>query len=76
MKDRRSPRASSRKWTPARYRALLRSRGPQSVRFRTRLAVLLGAVVIGLAATVFALAADAAGAMFERYVGRYLMRHC
>ena len=67
----RSSRAGSRKWTPARYRALLRRRGPQSVRFRTRLAILLGAVVIGLAATVFALSADAASAMFERYAARY-----
>ncbi|MDR6144390.1 H+/Cl- antiporter ClcA [Sphingomonas sp. SORGH_AS870] len=65
------PRSNPLRWTPARYRALLRSRGPQSVRFRTRLAILLGAIAIGLAATVFALAADAAGEMFGRFAARY-----
>ncbi|MCZ3110859.1 hypothetical protein NYZ20_18655, partial [Acinetobacter baumannii] len=41
------------------------------MRFRTRLAILLGAVAIGLAATLFALAADAAGGLFERFVRAY-----
>ncbi len=71
MADTPSSQSAARRWTRTRYRALLRSRGPQSVRFRTRLAILLGAVAIGLAATLFALAADAAGAMFERFVHAY-----
>ncbi len=36
-----------------------------------RLAILIGAVAIGLAATVFAEAADAAGEMFHHFSGRY-----
>ncbi|MGP7794443.1 chloride channel protein [Sphingomonas sp. CLY1604] len=67
----RTTRAGARKWTPSRYRALLRARGPRSVQFRTRIAILMGAVAIGLAATVFAEAADSAGAMFNRYVERH-----
>jgi H+/Cl- antiporter ClcA len=66
-----SARSGARKWTPARYRALLRAQGPRSFRFRTRLALLTGAVAIGLAATLFAIAADAAGALFARYAARY-----
>lgn len=41
------------------------------MRFRTRLAILTGAVAIGFAATIFALAADAAGSLFARYAARY-----
>ncbi|MDR6133690.1 H+/Cl- antiporter ClcA [Sphingomonas sp. SORGH_AS802] len=65
------PQSGSRTWTVARYRALLRARGPRSVRFRTRLAILMGAVAIGLAATLFALAADAAAEQFTDYAKRY-----
>ena len=65
------PRSGSRRWTVARYRALLRARGPRSVQFRTRLAILMGAVAIGLAATLFALASDAAAERFGDYAGRY-----
>jgi H+/Cl- antiporter ClcA len=71
MVEVRRPGPGARKWTPRRYRALLRTQGPRSVRFRTRLAVLMGAVAIGLAATIFAMAADAAGVRFSRYVARY-----
>lgn len=67
MADHRSPR----RWTLARFRALLRAQGPRSVRFRTRLAVLFGAVAIGLAATVFARAADIAGGAFAAYAARW-----
>ncbi|MDP1026820.1 chloride channel protein [Sphingomonas sp. KR1UV-12] len=69
----RSPSSqdSARRWTPARYRALLRAQGPRSVRFRTRLAILMGAVAIGLAATVFAKAADLAADLFGAYAARY-----
>jgi H+/Cl- antiporter ClcA len=41
------------------------------MRFRTRVAILTGAVAIGFAATLFALAADEAGALFSHYVERY-----
>lgn len=57
----------AKRWTPARYRALLRARGPRSVQFRTRAAILTGAIAIGVVATLFALGADAAGAAFARY---------
>ncbi|WP_420142182.1 chloride channel protein [Sphingomonas sp.] len=71
MPEPRSSKAGARGWTPARYRALLRAEGPSSMRFRTRLAILLGAVAIGLAATLFATAADAAGQLFDLYVARH-----
>ena len=70
MSDMRTP-AGQRRWTARRYRALLRAQGPRSVRFRTRLAILTGAVAIGVAATLFALAADAAGGLFAQYAQRY-----
>jgi H+/Cl- antiporter ClcA len=50
-----------------RWRALLRSHGPRSQRFRRRVAVLAGAIAIGLVATVFALAADRAAAWFDGF---------
>jgi H+/Cl- antiporter ClcA len=56
-----------KRWTPARYRALLRSRGPRSVQFRTRAAILAGAIMIGIVATIFAAAADWAGGVFDRF---------
>jgi H+/Cl- antiporter ClcA len=56
-----------KRWTPARYRALLRARGPKSVRFRTRVALITGAIAIGIVATIFAQAADVAGGLFARY---------
>jgi len=71
MAEQSPPFPSFRKWTPARYRALLRAQGPGSVKFRTRLAILIGAVAIGLAATVFAEAADAAGEIFNHFAHRY-----
>ncbi len=57
-------RRRERRWTRKRYLALMRASGPRSVRFRTRLAILTGAVAIGLVATLFAAAADAAGEIF------------
>lgn len=57
----------AKRWTPSRYRALLRMRGPKSVQFRTRGAILAGAILVGIVATVFAEASDWAGAMFNRY---------
>ena len=63
MTDATRPRPP-RRWTRARYLALMRATGPRSVRFRTRLAILTGAVAIGLVATLFAAASDAAGAFF------------
>lgn len=41
------------------------------MKFRTRLAILIGAVAIGLAATLFARAADLAGEMFGHFAARY-----
>jgi H+/Cl- antiporter ClcA len=41
------------------------------VKFRTRLAILIGAVAIGLADTLFARAADLAGEMFGHFAARY-----
>ena len=55
------------RWTWARWRALLRAQGPRSLRFRTRLAILAGAIATGLAATLFARAADGAGEAFAQY---------
>ncbi len=71
MSDSPSPRPEERLWSPARYRALLREKGPRSVQFRTRLAILIGAVAIGLAATVFAKAADLAADLFGIYSARF-----
>lgn len=70
MPDRRSLFARHR-WTPSRYRALLRTRGPRSVRFRTRVSVLAGAIAIGLVAILFAEAADWAGGWFNGYARRW-----
>lgn len=60
-------RLFNRRWTPARLRALLRSRGPTSFRFRRRIAVLTGAIAVGIVATLFARIADQAGGVFDRY---------
>jgi H+/Cl- antiporter ClcA len=60
-----------RRWTPARYRALLRAQGPGSVRFRTRVAILTGAIAVGIVATLFAQVADAAGEAFGNYARRW-----
>ncbi|WP_294322229.1 chloride channel protein [uncultured Sphingomonas sp.] len=57
----------TRRWTPSRFRALLRTSGPQSVQFRTRTAILAGAIVVGIVATLFAEASDWAGDVFSRY---------
>ncbi len=61
----------ARRWTPSRYRALLRARGPRSVQFRARAAILAGAILIGIVATLFAQAADWAGEAFAVYAGRW-----
>ncbi len=71
MLDRRSAAASRRRWTVSRYRALLRTRGPKSVQFRTRVSVLAGAIAIGLVAILFAEVADWAGGWFNGYAHRY-----
>ena len=71
MPDPARPSIPRRRWTIARYRALLRTRGPRSVRFRTRVAVLTGAIAVGLVAILFANAADAAAALFGGYARRW-----
>lgn len=57
----------AKRWTRLRYRALLRLRGPRSVQFRTRGAILAGAILVGIVATLFAEASDWAGAVFNSY---------
>ena len=49
-------------------RALLRATGPTSLQFRRRVAILTGAIAIGVVAVLFAKASDAAGEIFERTV--------
>ena len=63
------PRSAAlrRRWTPARFRALLRSQGPRSTLFRKRIAVLTGAIAVGLVATVFAQLSDIATRAFSHY---------
>jgi H+/Cl- antiporter ClcA len=65
------PPRRPRGWTPRRFRALLRSRGPTSLRFRRRIAVLTGAVAIGIVAVLFARASDATGLMFAAFARRW-----
>lgn len=57
-----------KRWTVRRFRALLRQSGPSSLQFRRRLALLGGAVLVGLAALVFAKAANLAMAIFQHHV--------
>jgi H+/Cl- antiporter ClcA len=67
MSDASAPSPRSRRWTLYRLRALLRSRGPTSVRFRRRIAVITGAILIGIVAVLFAEAADYTGLVFSAY---------
>lgn len=60
-----------KRWTPARFRALMRSQGPTSLQFRRRVAVITGAIVVGIVAVLFAKASDATGELFEHFVARY-----
>jgi len=59
------------RWTNRRFRALLRHSGPTSLIFRRRVALIGGAVIVGLVALMFAWLADGAGHMFERLIARY-----
>ncbi len=61
----------AKRWTPSRYSALLRTRGPRSVQFRTRAAILTGAILVGVLATLFAEAADRAALVFGGYAQRW-----
>ena len=54
------------RWSRRRARALLRHSGPTSLLFRRRLALIGGAVLVGLAALAFAWAADEATEAFHR----------
>lgn len=60
-----------KRWTPRRVRALIRATGPGSLLFRRRLALLGGAVLVGLAAIAFALLADFANDSFRAAVTRW-----
>jgi H+/Cl- antiporter ClcA len=64
------PRAIKR-WTPARFRALLRAQGPTSVRFRRRVAILTGAIAVGIVAVLFAELADWVGGIFDGYAHQW-----
>src|SRR3546814_1868014 len=57
-----------RRWTRRRVRALVRHAGPTSLIFRRRLALMGGAVIVGLVALAFAKAADLAGRAFDNVV--------
>jgi len=59
---------TGRRWTTRRMRALIRHSGPTSLIFRRRLALMGGAILVGLAALVFARAADEASDAFEELV--------
>ncbi|MCB2014281.1 MAG: chloride channel protein [Sphingobium sp.] len=59
------------RWTNRRFRALVRHSGPTSLIFRRRVALIGGAVIVGLVALIFAWAADGAGHLFENMVARY-----
>src|SRR6476660_9401338 len=61
----------SKPWSVARWRALLRSRGPRSLVFRRRVAVLAGAVAVGLCAVAFARASDLVSHIFAGYAARW-----
>lgn len=71
MTDDPIPARTRRRWTPRRVPALLRSSGPTSILFRRRIAVITGAVVIGVVAVLFAKASDEMGLVFERFVRRW-----
>lgn len=60
-----------RRWTARRFRALVRHEGPTSLVFRRRVALLGGAVVVGLVALLFAWLTDRAYALFELGVARW-----
>lgn len=60
-----------RPWSLRRARALIRHTGPTSLIFRRRLALIGGAVVVGLVALSFAHMADLAGEAFADSVKRY-----
>jgi H+/Cl- antiporter ClcA len=65
------PGRTPRRWTVRRVRALLRHRGPTSLLFRRRVAVVAGAIAVGVVAVLFARAADFAGEVFARSVKAY-----
>ncbi|OWK28807.1 chloride channel protein [Sphingomonas dokdonensis] len=49
----------------------MRSRGPTSILFRRRVAVITGAVVIGIVAVLFAKASDEMGELFAHFAARW-----
>ena len=60
-----------KRWTQHRMRALLRQRGPTSKVFRRRVAIVGGAISIGLVALAFARLSDEAGHLFMRLYQSY-----
>jgi len=61
----------TQRWTNRRFKALVRHSGPTSLIFRRRVALIGGAVIVGLVALLFAWLADGAGHMFEWFIARY-----
>ncbi|WP_233423675.1 chloride channel protein [Sphingobium amiense] len=62
-------RASPHKFD--RFRVLLRRHGPQALVWRRRIAILGGAILVGLVALLFARLADEAGELFLRFARRW-----
>lgn len=56
---------------PRRLRVLLRRHGPEALIWRRRVAILGGAVLVGLVALIFADLADRANLLFHAVYGRY-----
>jgi len=71
MLDRLPLPRSIKRWTPARFRALLRAQGPTSIRFRRRIAILTGAIAVGIVAVLFAELADFFGDLFDNYAEQW-----
>lgn len=60
-----------KRWSVRRARALLRHSGPMSLNFRRRVALMGGAVLVGLAALIFANVADIASERFAHLVEKW-----
>lgn len=62
---------SLKRWLPRRIRIALRRHGPEALVWRRRVAILGGAVLVGLAALVFADVADRANGLFHSFSRRW-----
>jgi len=66
-----SPSSPPRKDALRRTRVLLRRHGPTATIWRRRAAIVVGAILVGLAAIAFARAADRASGLFDAMTARY-----